>query len=112
METNRPHHELQQQLHEIERGENASWVVYPRTPAWWAIGFGLWAAALALTVGRLDGIVEALVLRELYEEVARAEGVAVPDDDMAPFTVVLDGATFDPAHPEHEAAREDAVPIA
>ena len=61
METNRPRNELQQQLHEIERGEYASWVVYPRTPAWWAVAFGLWAAALALTVGRLEGIVQALI---------------------------------------------------
>jgi hypothetical protein len=61
METNRPRNELQEQLHEIERGENASWVVYPRTPAWWAIGFGLWAAALTLTIGRLEGVVQALI---------------------------------------------------
>ena len=39
--------------------------------------------------------------RDLYAEVAEAEGIDVPDDDMAPFEVVLDGATFDPA----EAAR-------
>ena len=36
---------------------------------------------------------------------AEAEGVAVPDDDMAPFEVRLDGVTFDPAHPDEEAAR-------
>jgi hypothetical protein len=61
METNRPRNELQEQLHEIERGESASWVVYPPTPAWWAVGFGLWAAALTLTIGSLEGIVEALI---------------------------------------------------
>ena len=61
METNRPRNELQRQLHEIERGENASWVVYPPTPAWWAAGFGLWAAALTLTIGWLEGIVQALI---------------------------------------------------
>jgi len=61
METNRPRNELRQQLQEIERGENASWVVYPPTPAWWAVGFGLWAAALTLTIGRLEGIVQALI---------------------------------------------------
>lgn len=60
METN-PRDDLQEQLHEIERGESASWVVYPPTPAWWAIGFGLWAAALALTIGWLGGILQALV---------------------------------------------------
>ncbi len=51
------------------------------------------------------GLVEDLVLRDLYEDVAGAEGVAVPDDDMAPFTVALDGARFDPAAPEREATR-------
>jgi hypothetical protein len=61
METNRPRDELLQQLHEIERGESASWVVYPPTPAWWAVGFGAWAAVLTMTVGRLDGVVEAIV---------------------------------------------------
>ena len=61
METNRPRHELQEQLHEIERGESASWVVYPRTPLWWPIGFGVWAAVFALTLGLLDGVVQALI---------------------------------------------------
>lgn len=61
MENNLPHDELQEQLHEIERGENASWVLYPPTPAWWAIGFGLWTAALTLTIGWLEGVVQALV---------------------------------------------------
>jgi nitrate/nitrite transport system substrate-binding protein len=50
-------------------------------------------------------IADTLILRDLYEEVAKKEGVPVPDDDMAPFEVKLDGATFDPAAPEKEAAR-------
>jgi hypothetical protein len=29
----------------------------------------------------------------------------VPDDDMAPFTVKLDGVTFDPAKPNVEVKR-------
>lgn len=62
METNRDRTPLQEQLHEIERGESASWVVYPPTPFWWAPAFGLWSAALALVVGLLDGIVESLAL--------------------------------------------------
>lgn len=65
METNherdRQHDELNEQLHAIERGESASWVVYPPTPVWWAIGFGVWAAALALVIGLLDGAPQALV---------------------------------------------------
>lgn len=53
-----------------------------------------------------DRLVESLVLRDLYEEVARAEGVDVPDDDMAPIDVPLDGVRFDPGEPEREALRE------
>lgn len=52
-----------------------------------------------------EQIVEDLVMRELYEDVARAEGVPVPDDDMDPFTMTLDGVRFDPREPEREAAR-------
>ncbi|MEW6583965.1 MAG: CmpA/NrtA family ABC transporter substrate-binding protein [Actinomycetota bacterium] len=51
------------------------------------------------------GIAEDLILRDLYEKVAKAEGVAIPDDDMAPFTVELDGARFDPNTPRQEASR-------
>ena len=71
---------------------------------------GLWFLAQMRRLGLLRsdpdyGLVEDLVLRDLYEDVARAEGVAVPDDDLAPFTVSLDGAHFDPADPGAEAAR-------
>jgi nitrate/nitrite transport system substrate-binding protein len=50
-------------------------------------------------------IADELVLSDLYREVAKAEGVPVPDDDLAPFSIKLDGATFDPSKPEMEAAR-------
>jgi nitrate/nitrite transport system substrate-binding protein len=50
-------------------------------------------------------IVDELILTDLYAEVAAAAGVSVPDDDMAPFEVVLDGATFDPTDLEAEVAR-------
>ena len=50
-------------------------------------------------------IADRLVLSDLYHEVARAEGIPVPDDDLAPFQVQLDQAHFDPAHPQEEAAR-------
>ena len=50
-------------------------------------------------------IADRLVLRDFYEEVASDEGIAVPDDDMAPFHVKLDGAEFDPRSPAKEAAR-------
>jgi hypothetical protein len=60
METDGRPEWVQEQLHEMERGETASWIVYPPTPAWWAVGFGLWAACFVLVVGVLDGTVEAL----------------------------------------------------
>lgn len=61
METDGPRHSLREQLHEIERGESASWVVYPPTPRWWAVAFGGWAATLALVIGLLDGAVQSMV---------------------------------------------------
>ena len=72
---------------------------------------GLWFLAQYQRFGFLDEapayqeIVDDLILTDLYAEVAEAEGVAVPDDDMAPFDVRLDGVTFDPADPDEEAAR-------
>jgi nitrate/nitrite transport system substrate-binding protein len=50
-------------------------------------------------------IADRLLLRDLYREVADAEKIAVPDDDMAPFEVKLDQIEFDPARPEAEAQR-------
>ncbi len=44
-------------------------------------------------------IAERLILSDLYKEVASEMSIAVPGDDMGPFTMTLDGATFDPADP-------------
>jgi len=72
---------------------------------------GLWFLAQYQRFGYLDEappyqeLVDELLLTDLYAEVAEAEGVTVPDDDMSPFEVRLDGTTFDPAHPQEEAAR-------
>lgn len=72
---------------------------------------GLWFLAQYQRFGYLseappyDELVDELLLPDLYRSVADAEGVEVPDDDMAPFEVALDGVTFDPAHPDEEAAR-------
>jgi nitrate/nitrite transport system substrate-binding protein len=52
-----------------------------------------------------DAIADGVLLRSLYEEVAAAEGIDVPDDDMAPFDVELDDVTFDPNAPDEEAQR-------
>ena len=51
-----------------------------------------------------EELADELILTDLYAEVAKAEGVDVPDDDMAPFTVKLDDTTFDPAKPDEEAS--------
>ncbi len=50
-------------------------------------------------------IADSIILRDVYEEVAAAEKVAVPDDDMTPFPIQLDNVTFDPAAPLSEATR-------
>lgn len=52
-----------------------------------------------------DKVVDSVILSDLYESVAKAEGVPVPDNDMTPFKVKLDNTLFDPAEPEKEAAR-------
>jgi len=50
-------------------------------------------------------LADEIILRDVYEKVAAAEGIDVPDDDMAPFEVKLDAVTFDPAKPEEEVKR-------
>lgn len=62
MESNDGRDSVREQLHEVERGELVSGVVYPPTPVWWAVGFGLWAAALALVIGLLEGAVQSVAL--------------------------------------------------
>lgn len=67
---------------------------------------GVWFLAQYLRFGYLQRapeyktIVDKLVLQDLYLEVAREMTLSVPDDDMKPFTIDLDKAVFDPAHPE------------
>jgi nitrate/nitrite transport system substrate-binding protein len=51
------------------------------------------------------GLVEELILTDVYAEVAAKEGVDVPDDDMKPFTVTIDDAEFDPTDLEAEVKR-------
>jgi nitrate/nitrite transport system substrate-binding protein len=50
-------------------------------------------------------IVDSIILSDLYASVAAKEGITVPQDDMVPFQLKLDGASFDPAKPEDEAKR-------
>jgi nitrate/nitrite transport system substrate-binding protein len=72
---------------------------------------GIWALAQFQRLGLLteapdySALVDDIILTDLYAEVAAAEGIDVPDDDMAPFEVRLDGVTFDPTKPDEEAQR-------
>lgn len=71
----------------------------------------LWFLAQYERLGLLDQapdynkLASAVLLRDLYEDVAAAEKLDVPDDDLAPFAVKLDSATFDPTKPKEEAKR-------
>jgi nitrate/nitrite transport system substrate-binding protein len=51
------------------------------------------------TLPDVDTIAEKLILRGLYEEVAGEMGIAIPNDDMTPFTLKLDGVKFEPGDP-------------
>jgi nitrate/nitrite transport system substrate-binding protein len=44
-------------------------------------------------------IADKLIMQDLYIEVAKSMGIKIPVDDMKPFTLQLDKATFDPANP-------------
>ena len=44
-------------------------------------------------------IAEKLIMKDLYREVAGEMKISIPDDDMKPFKLKLDGATFDPSDP-------------
>lgn len=74
-------------------------------------GEAIWFLAQYQRFGYLDkapdyeGIADSLILSDLYESVAKSEGVKVPDDAMDEFTVKLDNTTFNPKDPDKEAAR-------
>lgn len=79
-------------------------------------GHGRWFVAQMQRLGLMrpapvdTDLVRDLMLRDLYCEVAAAEGVVVPDDDLAPFEVALDGVVFDPHRPHREATRPIGAP--
>ncbi len=70
----------------------------------------IWALSqfqrLGLTTAEVPAqeIADQLVLRDVYEKAADAEGIDVPDD-MQPFEIRLDRATFDPRNPNEETTR-------
>lgn len=85
---------------------NKGMVNYPRK------GYGIWYMAQYV---RFDYLKEApnykeiankLVLQDLYTEVANEMGIAIPEDDMKPFTIDLDKKTFDPNNPEGVMAKK------
>jgi nitrate/nitrite transport system substrate-binding protein len=71
----------------------------------------IWALAQYKRLGLITGsadynkLVSSILLQDLYAQVASAEKVAIPNDDMASFTVKLDGAVFDPRNPTAETKR-------
>jgi nitrate/nitrite transport system substrate-binding protein len=66
---------------------------------------GIWFMAQYVRFGYLTQapdfkvVADKLILQDLYRDVAKSSGLAIPDDDMKPFTINLDNATFDPANP-------------
>ena len=60
---------------------------------------------LLKTASDYKAVANNLILSDLYQEVAQAEKIPVPNDDLAPISTQLDGATFDPANPQAEAKR-------
>jgi nitrate/nitrite transport system substrate-binding protein len=72
--------------------------------------YAIWALCqyqrygLLKTTPDYNALADKFYMRDFYETVAKAEGIAVPDD-MKPFTVKLDNVTFDPNKPAQEASR-------
>ncbi len=66
----------------------------------------IWFMAQYLRFGYLQNapdyksIAGKLVMQDLYTEVAKSMKIAIPEDDMKPFTLDLDKAAFDPNAPE------------
>ena len=66
---------------------------------------GMWFLAQYMRFGMISTapnykeIADNLILDELYEEVAKSMGIAVPDDGMKPFKTNLEPTIFDPANP-------------
>ena len=66
---------------------------------------GMWFLAQYVRFGMLSSapdykeIADKLILDDLYEEVAKSMGIAVPTDGMKPFKTNLEPTIFDPANP-------------
>lgn len=68
-------------------------------------GHAIWFMSQYLRFGYLSeapdyqAIADTLIMQDLYQEAASELNIAVPDDDMQPFTLKLDNVTFDPTNP-------------
>jgi nitrate/nitrite transport system substrate-binding protein len=73
--------------------------------------YGMWFLAQYQRFGYLtsapdyNGLVNSIILSDLYKQVAKAKRIPIPGDDMASIHIKLDGAVFDPRNPAKEAAR-------
>jgi nitrate/nitrite transport system substrate-binding protein len=69
------------------------------------LSYGIWFLAQYVRFGYLTTppnykqIAEKLIMEDLYVEVAKSMGVAVPADNMKPFKTTLETITFDPNNP-------------
>lgn len=85
---------------------NKGLVNYPRK------AHGIWYLNQYVRFGYLKAtpdykaIADKLIMQDLYTEVAKEMGIAIPDDDMKPFTINLDKATFDPNNPNGPVAQK------
>ena len=85
---------------------NNGQVNYPRK------AHGIWYLNQYVRFGYLKeapdykAIADKLIMQDLYTEVAKEMGIAIPDDDMKPFTINLDKATFDPNNPNGPVAQK------
>ena len=68
--------------------------------------YGIWFMTQYARFGRLpvlppeaEQIARTVILQDLYREVAKEQGIPVPEDDMKPFLVQADRGEFDPANP-------------
>lgn len=70
--------------------------------------YGMWFLTQYVRFGKLPALpadakkmVDDILLTDLYKEVAGEMKIALPDDDMKPFSIAADkGIVFDPAKPE------------
>jgi nitrate/nitrite transport system substrate-binding protein len=74
-------------------------VNYPRK------SYGIWFMAqyvrfdMVKTAPDYKAIADKLIMQDLYVEVAKEMGMAIPTDDMKPFSLTIDKTMFDPANP-------------